>query len=235
MHRRAEEFLALYEQGLHHGQIAARSGVKRGTVNYILLTHPRYQSVVRPDGKPRWTEERKTEVIRLYTVERLGLNDIARRLRFRTASVRAILRDAEIPIRSQSEQQSGIGNPCWRGGRKLDGGYWYRYLPEHPMATLHGYVLEHRLVMEDMLGRFLSRSEVVHHKDDDTQNNSPDNLELFASNADHLRATISGKPHQVSAEGRRRLSEAVKKRHREKRLCNASAQRNPSGQFSSMK
>lgn len=52
-----------------------------------------------------------------------------------------------------------------------------------------GYILEHRYVMEQKIGRLLLPSEVVHHRDGNTQNNHPDNLELFESNAAHMRAS----------------------------------------------
>ena len=39
----------------------------------------------------------------------------------------------------------------------------------------------HRLVAAAKLGRPLKKDEDVHHKDGDRTNNSPDNLELFAS------------------------------------------------------
>jgi hypothetical protein len=47
--------------------------------------------------------------------------------------------------------------------------------------------LEHRAVMEKILDRKLTEKEVVHHKDGNKSNNSPENLELYASNGDHLR------------------------------------------------
>lgn len=41
------------------------------------------------------------------------------------------------------------------------------------------WMLEHRYVMEQMLGRKLLRTENIHHKDGNKQNNHPDNLELW--------------------------------------------------------
>lgn len=82
---------------------------------------------------------------------------------------------------------------CWSGGRKLDKhGYVEVYAPLHPQAKRpSGYVLEHRLVMEVMLGRYLAPGEVVHHRDDHPRHNWPENLGLFACNADHLRHELT--------------------------------------------
>lgn len=44
----------------------------------------------------------------------------------------------------------------------------------------------HRVVMEDMLGRSLRPGEIVHHKDENKQNISPDNLELLKSQGEHV-------------------------------------------------
>jgi len=46
-----------------------------------------------------------------------------------------------------------------------------------------GRVLEHRLVMENTIGRILESDEQIHHKDGDRLNNHPDNLELLSNSA----------------------------------------------------
>ena len=45
----------------------------------------------------------------------------------------------------------------------------------------------HRQVAELKLGRKLKHGEIVHHKDEDRQNNSPENLEVLASQALHMQ------------------------------------------------
>lgn len=86
----------------------------------------------------------------------------------------------------------GVNHHSWRGGRTRKGGingYIRIYSPDHPNAS-RGYVPEHRLVMEKVLGRFLLKTEFVHHIDCDKQNNSTDNL-VLVSNWQHNRAHAS--------------------------------------------
>lgn len=59
------------------------------------------------------------------------------------------------------------------------GDYIYAVVPEHPKATKNHYVLMHRIVMENYLGRLLTDEEVIHHKDHNKKNNSIENLELI--------------------------------------------------------
>lgn len=47
----------------------------------------------------------------------------------------------------------------------------------------------HRRVAEKKLGRPLEKGEIVHHKDGDKLNNSPDNLEVMTQ-SDHVREHI---------------------------------------------
>ena len=65
--------------------------------------------------------------------------------------------------------------------------YTYRTIPNHPRASKTGRVAEHHLVMESMLGRFLNKSEVVHHIDNNKHNNKPENLMLFPDNSSHVK------------------------------------------------
>jgi hypothetical protein len=53
--------------------------------------------------------------------------------------------------------------------------------PSHPAAQADGYVPEHRLVMESLIGRYLLPEETVHHINGLRDDNRPENLELWAS------------------------------------------------------
>lgn len=91
--------------------------------------------------------------------------------------------------------RSGHDHPQWLGGRCLQKhGYIGIYAPLHPHANAsNGKVQEHRLVMECVIGRYLKRREVVDHRDGHPWHNWPENLALYACNADHLRAELSGR------------------------------------------
>jgi hypothetical protein len=68
------------------------------------------------------------------------------------------------------------GKDRWEGGR----GYVRVRAPKgYPNADAYGFVLEHRLVMEHRLGRYLNEWEVVHHKNGIRGDNRIENLELL--------------------------------------------------------
>jgi hypothetical protein len=69
----------------------------------------------------------------------------------------------------------------WKGGRRIanQAGYIYVYAPDHPCATKDGYVMEHRLVAERAIDRFLTRKEVAHHRNGIKTDNRPENLEVM--------------------------------------------------------
>lgn len=77
--------------------------------------------------------------------------------------------------------QTGAANPAWKGGRiKHKSGYVLVRRPDHP-ANNNGYVPEHRLVMEQYIGRHLLPQETVHHKNGKRSDNRLENLELWCS------------------------------------------------------
>lgn len=135
----------------------------------------------------------RQEEIRTWALEGLGVTEIAQKLEIANPRhVRTFLRKHGIPYQKQSHAMEK--NPAWRGGRVIDkDGYVLVKAPLHPQRDRHGYVREHRLVMETHLGRVLLPSEVVHHRDDNKLNNQIENLELFGSNGEHLAVTLKGK------------------------------------------
>lgn len=76
-------------------------------------------------------------------------------------------------------------------------GYKEAYYPEHPNSRVNGYVGYHRLVMENMIGRYLTAEEEVHHKDKNPLNNRPCNLKLCANTAEHNKEHIGPPPKRI--------------------------------------
>ena len=78
-------------------------------------------------------------------------------------------------------------NPAWKGGRYVepDKGYVMVRKPDHPRARKSGYICEHILVAEQMLGRQLNPGEEVHHLNRDRADNRPENLKVYASHLEH--------------------------------------------------
>lgn len=78
--------------------------------------------------------------------------------------------------------------PRWNGGKIHNSkGYIQIKSHEHPYKDKRGYILEHRLVMEKKIGRYLTRIEVVHHINGNPSDNRIENLQLFSCSAEHIR------------------------------------------------
>lgn len=58
-------------------------------------------------------------------------------------------------------------------------GYVRIYVPMHPEANTRGYVYEHRILAEQMIGRRLLKDEIVHHKNGIRWDNSLENLQVM--------------------------------------------------------
>jgi len=79
-----------------------------------------------------------------------------------------------------SLKMRGVCASNWRGGRIKNDGYVLIHSPNHPHADRQGYVREHRLIMEEMIGRYLTPQEYVHHINGIPDDNHKENLELIS-------------------------------------------------------
>ena len=112
--------------------------------------------------------------------------------------VRKVMLRKNLP-RLGEGAQPGTRNHQFVSGRRIDpDGYALVTAPkDHPYARKRASrdvktMFEHRLVMEEILSRYLLPQEVVDHVDGLTLHNHPDNLRLFGSNGEHLAATATG-------------------------------------------
>jgi hypothetical protein len=94
-------------------------------------------------------------------------------------------------------------NPNWKGGRLVgSNGYVLVKVEDgHHLAHINGYAYEHRIVAEQILGRKILPTELVHHKNEDRTDNRPENIEIVSSIWAHkVHHRHSGKVRQLPDE-----------------------------------
>jgi len=130
----------------------------------------------------RWTKEYRKDVLRRYK-ECQNAGKVAADLGKFRSSVLRVLKQEQV---YKKPTGYGHGHSQWKGGRGIKGGYWTVYAPEHPRAMGIKRVWEHILVAEKKLGRFIDKSEPIHHIDFDRLNNNADNLYVCRDNKEHM-------------------------------------------------
>ena len=128
----------------------------------------------------------------------LSSREIAAILNEKQKYVQEVMLKFDLPRRKRGSA-SGAENGSYVCGRRItSGGYVLVSAPQdHPYARQRPnrpskVILEHRLVLEKKLGRYLLPTEIVDHIDGLRLHNDPSNLRLFQSNSEHLKETISG-------------------------------------------
>ena len=83
-----------------------------------------------------------------------------------------------------SKKVSRNTHPNWKGGSYIHKGYVLVWLPKHP-SNKRNYVYKHRLVLEKHLGRYLTKDEIVHHKNEIKTDNRLSNL-VLTNRSEHI-------------------------------------------------
>lgn len=161
------------------------------------------ESAKRRCARPEWIESQKNRetkldldlVKHLYYDEKMSQTEIASLLGVTQKIVFSFMKRHNLPSRTAAKRnQFGERNDSWKGGKRInDQGYVEVYAPNYEHTRPNGYVREHILVAEKMLGRRLKfysvgdgRNEVVHHINGIKTDNREENL-LVLSASDHLK------------------------------------------------
>jgi AraC-like DNA-binding protein len=199
------QILALAKPDVTTGQIAATLNCNRSTVARCLKRHGiviKQRSDVGTTMKGSLTNQILALADGIATSE-----EIARQVGCSAKHVQTLLRANNASTLPQGGRKGEL-NHGFVGGRRvdLDGYILVSTDPSHPHARPvanrnYKLIYEHRLVLECHLGRYLLPTETVDHIDGLHLHNAPLNLRAFDSNADHLRATITGQIPEWSTEG----------------------------------
>jgi 5-methylcytosine-specific restriction endonuclease McrA len=77
-------------------------------------------------------------------------------------------------------------------------GYITIYEPTHPSCGISGRVLEHRWVVEQFLGRYLTTREQVDHINQDKTDNRIENLQLLSPEAHTIKTNADRKRKELT-------------------------------------
>lgn len=106
---------------------------------------------------------------------------------YKAARRLGLYRAHDIAVKNRSNSRVGSKSSNWHGGISHSSkGYVLVKFPGHPRADTKGYVLQHILVMESIIGRHLYENECVHHINKIKNDNRPENLRLMTK-AEHTK------------------------------------------------
>lgn len=121
--------------------------------------------------------------------------------KMKLAKINISIETREKLSKAHKGKRTGKENPNWKGKWSRTNGYTYVTIA--PGVTIQ----EHRLVAEKKIGRKLSKNEVVHHINENKQDNRPENLRVMQKE-EHLRHHY--KPRLfVSMEERERIRNSL--------------------------
>lgn len=153
-------------------------------VNFYKATHENHQFCCKECSYKWKSENIRGERHHLTGIKRLP--ELVEKLRIFLKGKKRSPKIAEAQRKRMSVKAEK--HPAWKGGKFINSkGYFEIYNPEHPNSTKQGYVLEHRLIMENHLGRKLKNEEIVHHVNGDIRDNRIENLLLCKDDSEHMK------------------------------------------------
>jgi hypothetical protein len=127
-------------------------------------------------------KQRNQKIIELYN-NGLKQKDVAVIFGITQSAIHFVLKKYNI---KSHRKFIGENNSNWKGGVMYDRGRKLIYSPNHPYPDFLGkYCYEYRLIMELILGRYLTKDEVVHHINGDETDNRIENLQIM-SQSEHI-------------------------------------------------
>lgn len=161
-----------------------------------------------------WTSDEIEKLIRMYPY--LSNEDLSKIFNRSIGSIQhkasrlKLKKDKDVSSLIRGKTREGEKCCNWKGGKKINRkGHVLVLRKGHPMADKQGYVLEHRLVMAEYLGRMLRSDEIVHHKNGIKTDNRIENLEIM-TNSEHTKLHHIGSKR--SKETREKIRQSKLKR-----------------------
>jgi len=175
----------LRKQGFTINKIAKELNVSKSSVSLWLQKLPEHHKL----KSDYLNKIKKSKIDRLRKIkeERDLANKLEQLKRFEENNVLVAQVDEHHPSNKERSM--------WKIEKIINkGDYLYAVVKNHPYASKYGYVLLHRIIIENHLKRLLNSNEIVHHKNGDRFDNRIENLEVMNSKEHNkLRSKEQGK------------------------------------------
>lgn len=129
-------------------------------------------------------DKRIVETVTCYRCKKTVIRKKRSDSKSKYCSVRCAAKDS-VKIATEKRNYKGKNNPAYKNGKtKLNTGYI--------RLNTKGNKTEHRYLMEKHLGRKLTKTEVVHHINNNPEDNNIENLYLCKNQSEHMKIHRNG-------------------------------------------